>query len=84
MRYIQNSPYAEVRAVADNHDDPNMPASTFRSWVIGTLFIVAGRIFNWSFSIGGSSTSVGSSVAQLLCVLPALIHRKQQLTVYRG
>ena len=74
IRYIQNSPYAEVRAVADNHDDPNTPASTFRSWVIGTLFVVAGRIFN--FSAAGSDFSVGSNVVQLLCVLPTLIHRK--------
>ena len=79
IRCIQNSPYAEVRAVAHNQDDPNMPASTFRSWVIGTLFIVAARIFNWFFSIG-----VSSNVVQLLYVLPVLIHRKQQLTVYHG
>jgi hypothetical protein len=84
IRYMENSPYAEVRAVADNHDDPNMPASTFRSWVIGTLFIVAGRIFIWFFSILGHSISVGANVVQLLCVLPALIHRKQQLIVYHG
>jgi hypothetical protein len=28
-----NSPYAEVRAVVDNTDDPSMPCSTIRSWV---------------------------------------------------
>src|SRR5688500_1795785 len=33
-----NSPYAEVRAVVDNHDDPTMPVSTIRAWVMGTFF----------------------------------------------
>jgi hypothetical protein len=28
-----NSPYAEVRAVVKNTDDPNMPSSTIRAWV---------------------------------------------------
>jgi hypothetical protein len=81
---MQNSPYAEVRAVVDNHDDPNIPASTFRSWVIGTLFVAAGAFINQFFSIQYPSISVGSNVAQLLCVPPALIPHKQRLTVYRG
>jgi len=33
-----NSPYAEVRAVVDNKDDPSMPVSTIRAWTIGILF----------------------------------------------
>ena len=70
--------------MADNYDDPNMPASTFRSWVIGTLFIVAGGIINWLLSIRGRSISVGSNIVQLLYVLPALIRRKQQLMDYHG
>ena len=41
---MQNSPYAEVRAVVDNHDDIAMPASTFRAWFIGTIFVVAGCV----------------------------------------
>lgn len=35
-----NSPYAEVRAVVDNTDDPSTPCSTVRSWTIGILFSV--------------------------------------------
>ena len=35
-----NSPYAEVRAVVDNTDDPSTPCSTIRSWTIGILFSV--------------------------------------------
>jgi hypothetical protein len=36
------TPYAEVRAVVDNHDDTRVPANTFRTWVIGTILVTAG------------------------------------------
>ena len=42
--FRQNSPYAEVRAVVNNHDDPKIPTSTFRSWFIGTIFVAAGYV----------------------------------------
>jgi hypothetical protein len=71
IRYIQNSPYAEVRAVVDTHDDPNMPASTFRSWVIGTLFVVASQSTYLSFNNPYLGIGIGSNVPQLLCVLSA-------------
>jgi len=80
MRPVQNSPYAEVRAVVDNHDDVNLNASTFRSWVIGTLFVGAGAFINQFFSIRLPGISVGANIAQLLCVLPALIHCERPLT----
>ena len=83
MRYIQNSPYAEVRAVVNNHDDPNMAASTFRSWVIGTLFVAAGGFINQFFIIRYPGVSVGFDAAQLLYVPPSNPH-KQRLTVDRG
>jgi hypothetical protein len=51
-----------------------MPASTFRSWVIGTLFAVTGKFIN-QFSGGPyRDIGIGSNVAQLLCVLLALIN----------
>ena len=84
MRYMQNSPYAEVRAVVGNHDNPDMPASTLRSWDIGTLFVAATAFIDQFFSIRCPSIFVGSGVAQLLCVLPALNYHKQWLTVYCG
>jgi hypothetical protein len=31
------SPYAEVRCAVTNTDDPMMPSSTFRAWVIGII-----------------------------------------------
>ena len=81
---MQNSPYAEVRAVVDNNDDPNLPASTFRSWVIGTLLVAAGAFINQFFTIRDPTISVDSNVAQLLCVPPSLIPHKKRLTVYHG
>ena len=30
--------------MVDNHDDPTMPASTFRAWFIGTIFVAAGYV----------------------------------------
>ncbi|KAJ7741785.1 OPT-domain-containing protein [Mycena maculata] len=61
-----NSPYAEVRAVVSNHDDTSVPVSTFRTWVIGTIFVAAGGFINQFFSIRFPGISVGSNVAQVL------------------
>jgi len=55
-----------VRAVVDNHDDPTIPASTFRAWFIGIAFVAAGVFINQFFSIRYPGISVGSNVAQLL------------------
>ncbi|KAJ7159352.1 OPT-domain-containing protein [Mycena crocata] len=95
-----NSPYAEVRAVVDNHDDtrvpveqsrwagpvmllPNTttlgreeewpkatapPASTFRTWVIGTVYVAVGAFINQFFSIRYPNIFVGTNVAQILAV----------------
>ena len=63
---VVNSPYAEVRAVVDNHDNPMMPASTFRAWFIGIIFVAVGGFINQFFSIRYPGISVGANVAQLL------------------
>ena len=34
------SPYAEVRSAVANTDDPTMPVSTFRAWVIGLFWAI--------------------------------------------
>ncbi len=61
-----NSPYAEVRAVVDNHDDPSIPSSTVRAWVIGIGFSVLLGFVNQLFSIRQPSITVMANVAQLL------------------
>ncbi|KAJ6564729.1 OPT-domain-containing protein [Mycena capillaripes] len=63
-----NSPYAEVRAVVNNHDDPRVPANTFRTWVIGTILVAAGGFLNQFFSIRYPAIGVGVNVAQILAV----------------
>ncbi|KAF8137872.1 OPT-domain-containing protein [Mycena galopus ATCC 62051] len=63
-----NSPYAEVRAVVDNHDDPRVPASTLRAWVVGTILVAAGAFLNQFFSIRYPTIGVGSNVAQVVAV----------------
>ncbi|KAK3312857.1 OPT oligopeptide transporter protein-domain-containing protein [Apodospora peruviana] len=61
-----NSPYSEVRAVVDNRDDPTMPSSTIRAWIIGLSFSCLLGFINQLFSIRMPSIGVGSNVAQLL------------------
>lgn len=61
-----NSPYAEVRSVVDNHDDPSLPASTIRAWTIGVLFSVFLAFINQLFSIRLPSIRFDTNIAQLL------------------
>ncbi|KAJ9149437.1 OPT-domain-containing protein [Pleurostoma richardsiae] len=61
-----NSPYSEVRAVVTNHDDPTMPSSTIRSWVIGLGFSILLGFINQLFSIRQPGITVLANVAQLL------------------
>lgn len=61
-----NSPYAEVRAIVDNHDDPNMPVSTIRAWTLGCFFGILLASVNELFAIRQPSITLGTNMAQLL------------------
>ncbi|PBP27598.1 UPF0075-domain-containing protein [Diplocarpon rosae] len=61
-----NSPYAEVRAVVDNTDDPTTPSSTIRAWIIGLSFVGILAFTNQMFAIRQPSITVMANVAQLL------------------
>jgi OPT family small oligopeptide transporter len=61
-----NSPYAEVRAVVDNHDDTTTPCSTIRAWAIGLAFSVLLAFINQLFSVRQPAITVMANVAQLL------------------
>lgn len=61
-----NSPYAEVRAVVDNKDNPATPCSTVRAWTIGVLFSVFLAFINQLFSIRLPTILISANVAQLL------------------
>lgn len=61
-----NSPYAEVRAVVDNKDDPTLPVSTVRAWTIGVFFSVFLSFVNQLLSVRQPPIVIDSNVAQLL------------------
>ncbi|TWU76087.1 hypothetical protein ED733_007643 [Metarhizium rileyi] len=61
-----NSPYAEVRAVTENHDDVGMPVSTVRAWTIGILFSCVLAFVNQLFSIRQPPIRFDTNMAQLL------------------
>ena len=49
------SPYPEVRSVVANTDDPTMPSSTIRAWVVGLICAViipgANQFFSFRYPI---------------------------------
>lgn len=61
-----NSPYSEVRAVVDPTDDPAMPSSTLRAWVIGLAFVILVSFVNQLFSVRQPSIRLQAPVIQLL------------------
>lgn len=61
-----NSPYAEVRAVVDNHDDPTLPVSTIRAWGMGIFFACCISFINSFFDVRLPSIYVTTTVPQLL------------------
>ncbi|KAJ7139039.1 small oligopeptide transporter, partial [Mycena epipterygia] len=62
----EDSPYPEVRSAVANFDDPEMPASTIRSWTLGILFSIVIPGMNQFFHLRYPSVNVGSVVAQLI------------------
>ncbi|KAJ7196280.1 OPT-domain-containing protein [Mycena pura] len=63
---VVNSPYTEVRAVVSNHDDTRISGATFRTLVIGTVFVGAGGFINQFFSIRYPAITVYANCAQVL------------------
>ena len=61
-----NSPYAEVRSVVSNRDDPEMPCGTIRAWFIGLFFAAILGFINQFFSVRQPAIQLMANVAQLL------------------
>ena len=61
----EDSPYAEVRAAVPNYDE-DVPANTFRAWVLGLSLAALGASVNTIFSLRQPAISLGTIVAQLL------------------
>lgn len=64
---LNDSPYAEVRAVVEPTDDPSTPINTFRAWVLGTVFVLLGTGLDQFFSLRYPGIWIYSFVAQLVC-----------------
>jgi hypothetical protein len=77
----ENSPYAEVRAVVDPDDDPNMPSLTIRVWIIGCLFSGAGSFIDSFFLMRNPPVYIGANVAQLLSCKSSIPESPTVLTV---
>jgi hypothetical protein len=54
------SPYPEVRSAVSNTDDPAMPASTLRAWVIGLMWSVFIPGINQFFFFRYPSVTIGA------------------------
>ncbi|KAF9473387.1 small oligopeptide transporter [Pholiota conissans] len=61
-----DSPYPEVRSAVANFDDPDMPASTIRAWVLGIFWAILLAGMNQFFYFRYPSVVIGGLVAQLL------------------
>ncbi|PFH49542.1 hypothetical protein AMATHDRAFT_48643 [Amanita thiersii Skay4041] len=61
-----DSPYPEVRSAVSNTDDPTIPASTIRSWLIGIIWAILIPGLNQFFFFRYPSVIVNGIVAQLL------------------
>lgn len=66
IAFDDESPYPEVRSAVANTDDPNMPVTTFRTWVIGLAWAILIPGLNQFFFFRFPSVSIGGIVAQLL------------------
>ncbi|KAF8920283.1 OPT oligopeptide transporter protein-domain-containing protein [Mucidula mucida] len=64
--FDDESPYPEVRSAVANTDDPDMPASTLRVWVIGLIWAIILPGINQFFLFRYPSVLVGGIVAQLM------------------
>ncbi|KAJ6605339.1 small oligopeptide transporter [Mycena vulgaris] len=60
------SPYPEVRSAVANTDDPDMPVTTLRTWVIGIAWAVLIPGLNQFFFFRFPSVNITAIVAQLL------------------
>ncbi|GLB36767.1 putative oligopeptide transporter [Lyophyllum shimeji] len=66
LAFEDDSPYPEVRSAVANTDDPAMPVSTLRAWIIGIAWAVLIPGVNQFFFFRFPSVTVTGIVAQLL------------------
>ncbi|KAJ3825307.1 OPT oligopeptide transporter [Lentinula raphanica] len=64
--FEDESPYPEVRSAVSNTDDPFMPVSTLRAWVLGMIWSIVVPGMNQFFFFRYPSVEVTGIVAQLI------------------
>ncbi|WWC68406.1 OPT family small oligopeptide transporter [Kwoniella pini CBS 10737] len=62
----EDSPYPEVRASVSNIDDSEMPALTFRAWVLGLLFVIIGSGINTFFHFRTPAPYISPLIVQVV------------------
>ncbi|KAF8315900.1 OPT oligopeptide transporter [Clavulina sp. PMI_390] len=62
----EDSPYPEVRSAVANTDDPDMPCSTGRVWILGMIMAMIIPGLNQFFFFRYPSVTVGNLVGQLI------------------
>ncbi|VEU21635.1 DEKNAAC102211 [Brettanomyces naardenensis] len=60
------SPYPEVRAIANPHDNPDLPCETIRAYILGLIWAVIGQFINSFFNSRYPGITITSSVCQTL------------------
>ncbi|RDB27278.1 Sexual differentiation process protein isp4 [Hypsizygus marmoreus] len=66
LAFDDESPYPEVRSAVANTDDPDMPVSTLRAWIIGIAWAILIPGLNQFFFFRFPSVTITGIVAQLL------------------
>ncbi|TFK38745.1 small oligopeptide transporter [Crucibulum laeve] len=66
VAFDDESPYPEVRSAVANTDDPDMPVTTLRTWVIGIAWAILIPGLNQFFFFRFPSVNITGIVAQLL------------------
>jgi hypothetical protein len=64
--FEDESPYPEVRSAVSNVDDPLMPVTTLRAWILGIIWAIVVPGINQMFFFRYPSVEVTGIVAQLI------------------
>ena len=63
-----DSPYPEVRSAVANTDDPSIPVSTFRAWVLGIIWAIILPGINQFFFFRFPAVTVSSVRYSSICL----------------
>ncbi|PPQ81817.1 hypothetical protein CVT25_013653 [Psilocybe cyanescens] len=66
-----DSPYPEVRSAVANFDDPDMPASTLRAWVLGLVWAILLSGMNQFFYFRYPSVAIGGVLVTIMASVGA-------------